>query len=392
MDKIYDVVIVGCGAAGMMAAITAASRGKSVIIIEKNEQPGKKILATGNGKCNFTNKVWKEDSFRGDSQFAWKVYNSFDYNKTIEFFEAIGVYHYDRDGYCYPYSRQAKSVNDCLLHRLYQLKVEIITSNAVSNIYKKDNLFYIVSDNNVCIKGTKVILTTGGKAYKSLGSDGSGYRLAKSFGHNITKLYPALVKLKVKENLKQLDGVRVLGEVKLLSPDKTYISTGEIIFGKNHISGIPIFELSRYGAEEIEKGNKVCIELDLFPDMSFDDMLTLINKRRTTISDKTYRLLIGLINEKLAGYINEDKNNAEDKYLVNSLKGLRFNVEGIGDFDGAQVTAGGIDTTEINSDTMESKLVTGLYFAGEIVNVDGTCGGYNLQWAWSSGYVAGMNI
>lgn len=395
MDNLFDLIIIGAGASGLFSAIVAADNGNKVLIIEKNDSAGKKLLATGNGKCNFTNTHWNSDSFRGDSEFAYDIYKKFDYKKTIEYFEKIGIQCLDKNGYCYPYSRQAKAVCDCLLHKLYKLGVKITTNANVIGINKCDGIFRINTSFNGVEEeffGRNVLIATGGKSYKSLGSDGSGYELAKGLGHHITRLYPALVKLYVNENIKVLEGVRVLADVKLSISGKEYISSGEIIFGKDSISGIPVFEISRYAAIALAEKKGVSISIDLVPDKDISELENIIDIRKNIISNKTYRLLIGLLNEKIATYLSNSKENEDTKILVRNLKGLKFSVSKPGGFDIAQVTAGGIDTKEISSDTMESKLIKGLYFAGEIVNVDGNCGGYNLQWAWSSAYVAGSSV
>ena len=394
MNKVYDVLVIGGGAAGMFFAIIAAENGKSVGIMEKNEAPGKKILATGNGKCNFTNTQWSEDSLRGDKDFAYNIYNKFDYKKTLEYFEELGIYHYERNGYCYPYSRQAKAVNDCLLHKLYKLGVDIINNSYVLEIYKDDEFEVKVQEGEEIKKyyGQNIVLATGGKSYKSLGSDGSGYTIAKKMGHSITDLFPALVKLNVKENIKALEGVRVMAKVTLKTANTMYSSRGEIIFGKNSISGIPVFEISRYCGEANSKGEEVSLSIDFFPDMDREELVNMLSIRKTNISEKTYRLLIGLLNDKIASYYSNSKENSDINVLVSKLKEFTFVGVVPGGFDMAQVSAGGVDTKEIDADTMESKIVKGLYFAGEIVNVDGNCGGYNLQWAWSSAYVAACAI
>lgn len=395
MNHIFDLIIIGAGASGLLSAIVAADNGNKVLIIEKNDNPGKKLLATGNGKCNFTNTHWTSDSFRGDSEFAYDVYKEFDYKKTIEYFEKIGIQCLDKNGYCYPYSRQAKAVCDCLLHKLYKLGVKIVTGTNVVGISKKQEIFQVVTTSNDMgeeFYSNNVLIATGGKSYKSLGSDGSGYKLAKNFGHHITGLYPALVKLYVTENIKMLEGVRVLADVKLSISGKEYRSFGEIIFGKDSISGIPVFEISRYAAIALAEKKEVVISIDLVTDKDVNELEHIIDIRKENISNKTYRLLIGLVNEKIATYLSNNKENEDTKVLANNLKGLRFSVSKPGEFDIAQVTAGGVDTKEISRETMESKLVKGIYFAGEIVNVDGNCGGYNLQWAWSSGYVVGNSI
>ena len=395
MKDIFDLIVIGAGASGLFSSIVAAQRGKKVIVLEKNDTPGKKLLATGNGKCNFTNTVWNYDSLRGDKEFAYDVYKEFDYKQTIEYFHRIGVHCYNKNGYCYPYSRQAKAVCDCLLHRLYKLGVKINLNVNVKGINKCNNVFKVTAlteGKEEVYYTNNVILATGGKSYKSLGSDGSGYEIAKRVGHKITKLYPALVKLHVKENIKILEGVRTIADVKLAIADTEYTSSGEIIFGKDSVSGIPIFEISRYASIALYEKKEVSIYVDLFPNMEIGELEDVISVRKETISNKTYRLLIGLVNDKMATYLSNNKENEDTSILAGNLKRLRFDVSKAGEFDIAQVTAGGVDTKEINSITMESKLVKGLYFVGEIVNVDGTCGGYNLQWAWSSAYVAGNSI
>lgn len=394
MDKIYDLIVIGGGAAGMFGAIVAANDGKKVAILEKNETLGKKILATGNGKCNFTNTKWSADSFRGSTEFAYKVYEKFDYKNTLKFFEELGIYHYERDGYCYPYSRQSKAVCDCLLHKLYKLGVDIYNETNVVNITKNE-MFQVDTNkagNSQKFYSKKVLITTGGKSYSCLGSDGSGYELVKSLGHNITQTYPALVKLYVAENVKALDGVRSIAKITLNTDGSEYWAKGEIIFGKNSISGIPVFDISRYCSKALANKKKAYLSLDFFPDIEKEELQNMINARKENISPKTYRLLIGLLNDKLASYYSNIKDNDLLDNLVTNLKGMRLNITKAGEFDVAQVTAGGVDTKEINSDSMESLLVNGMYFAGEIVDVDGNCGGYNLQWAWSSAFVAAKSM
>lgn len=403
---VRDVVIVGGGASGMISGIFAARNGHKVTILEHKDKLGKKLLATGNGKCNYTNLVQGKDKYRcEEANFPEKVLEGFDVSSTIEFFKELGVYPKERNGYLYPYSEQASSVLHVLEMELKRLKVKIQLSVHVKEVKKQGQKFLLYTENEV-IKGDVVILATGGCASPNLGSDGSGYQLAKSFGHRIIKPLPALVQLVSKEKfLKTIQGVRCQGSIQLFSNGKVIgHETGELLFANYGISGIPILQISRFAAKELDKGNKVTLGVDFMPELRGEEVKELLMARLLHNPMKNLEeMMIGLLNHKLSfvllkesglnvEMLCKDVGNKEIDRLVNRIKGLTLSIIDTNPFDQAQVSSGGVSTKEIDRVTLESKLVKGLFFTGEVMDVDGTCGGYNLQWAWSSGVVAARGI
>lgn len=404
----YDLIIVGAGASGLIAAITAARKGASVLVIEQNKKAGKKILATGNGKCNYTNLHQTQDCYRSDdSTFAMKVLSNFDVANTLRFFEDLGILPKERNGYIYPNSEQASSIVSVILMECERLNIKIVYNEKVKAVLQPD--FTVVTsreDNTEAVYyGKKLILATGGCASPKLGSDGSGYILAKAFGHTIIKPLPALVSLKSPDKFcKRVSGVRtqakvfVYAETKLLSQEE-----GEIIFTDYGISGIPIMQISRFASKALDKGKKVHLTLDFFVKRTEEELKhILISRCKNNPNKSLEEMMVGMLNNKLNYVIlKESKLNPESPCnkvsktdiinLAKMIKNFPIRINSPNTFDFAQVTAGGVSTSEINPLTMESKKKKNLYFAGEIVDVDGTCGGYNLQWAWSSGYIAGSN-
>lgn len=390
---INHVIIVGAGASGMMAAIVAARRGKKVLIIDRMVKAGKKIYATGNGKCNFTNTKYDYDSYRGNNtDIVAQVLKEFSYEETIDFFEELGILAMNRDGYIYPYSEQASSIVEVMLMELDNLGVKILLEENVEKI-TKDKEYIVYTDKGVH-KASKVILATGGKASPKLGSDGSGYRLAKGFGHNIITPVEALVQLKSKpKEFKTISGVRIKANITMnIQGEESRKNFGEVVFTDYGISGIPIMQLSRYAARALLNNKKVRLEIDFYPDMEDKELLVMLKHRQRKCAYKdNYQLLIGMINSKLAGFI-EKKSNGRIETMIKYMKHMPIEILGTNTWDNAQVSAGGVDTTEIDAFTMESKLNQGLYITGELMDIDGTCGGYNLQWAWATGYIAGKSI
>ena len=370
-----NVIVVGGGASGLMAAISAAKSGASVCILEHNEKLGKKILATGNGRCNFSNRLQEPSCYRSSQRnFPWQVIEQFPAEKTIAFFEELGICTRDRGGYLYPGSDQAASVLEVLQMEIERLQIPVEYGVQICGIVKKKEQFEIrtATKRYHC---QKLILATGSKASPVTGSDGSGYQYAKDLGHTIAPVLPALVALHAKENFfAALAGVRIQGKVTLfVDGTKCAEDTGELQLTKYGISGIPVFQVSRYASEGLYREKEVIAVLDLAPNVTekeMDDILRLRIRRHP--ERKMTEFFTGMYHQKFS-----------------QTKSLRITIKGTNDFDQAQICAGGVRTEEVDPKTMESHYVSGLYFAGELLDVDGICGGYNLQWAWSSGFVAG---
>ena len=403
-----DILVAGGGAAGIMAALTATENGKGkIFIIEKMGQLGKKILATGNGKCNYTNYYQAKECYRGnDVSFAWKALQKFGYKETISLFKSYGIIPYDRDGYVYPLPGQASCVRDILERELKSTKVVInkeakITDVSIHRKNGRQDGFIVVTGNNKYFT-QKLIIATGGKAGAVHGSDGSGYSLAKSLGHSVITPFAALTSCIIcGKYTKDWAGVRTKGTVRAYNSKGKLLceNTGELQFVAQGISGIPVFQVSRYISEEIVKGRKPYLTIDIMPLYSEEEIIASLlcrKKKNGSIGD----IFTGMLHNKLAAALLKFcdisiKRQAagltkdEASHIAAVMKNWRLEVKDTGGFEKAQVTGGGIPASEINAETMESKICPGLYFAGEVIDVDGICGGYNLQWAWTSGYIAG---
>lgn len=394
-----QVIIVGGGASGMAAGIQAAREGAAVTILEHMARPGKKLLSTGNGKCNLTNLNMSESAYRGaDSQFIKQVLEAVNADQTLDFFCGLGLFLTDKNGYVYPNSGQASSVLDALRFELDHLKVTMVCDCQVEKITKDLTLDTSLGK----MKADAVILAAGSKAASKTGSDGSGYELARGLGHHIIKPLPALVQLTCREGwYKQAAGVRTEGSVTIKADGRVLCSDkGELQFTDYGISGIPVFQVSRFAVRALSEGRKVTALLDLFPAMEEAALKELLYKRGLALSYRpAEEFLNGMLNKKLTwvllklagikGISTGQLKRPQIEKLSSLMKGLPTEITGSKDFDLAQVCSGGVDTKEVNPKTMESRLVKGLYLAGEILDVDGICGGYNLQWAWSSGILAG---
>lgn len=399
------IAIIGGGASGMMAAVTAAGMGAGVTVYEAKDRLGKKILATGNGKCNFTNLVQEDSCYRGTDAFFSKAARTvFSVEKTLDFFKNIGIEPKVRNGYVYPNSEQAASVADALFMELRAKKVKVMYAQVYS-VKEMDGQFLVKSEQGQA-EYDKVILCCGSCAGMKNPKEFTGYQLAERLGHHTTALIPALVQLRCKEKwFKTVSGVRTEGVVAVLENGKKIAEEkGELLFADYGLSGIPVFQVSRFAGEALLRGSKVTCQIDLLPGYTKEELEALLEKRFETLKSRTTEeVLTGLLNHKLNYVLLKeagmdpvaDSKKAYRKEDIAKLavryKNFNCQVTELNPFSNAQVCAGGVDTSEINPETMESKLVKGLYFAGELVDVDGTCGGYNLQWAWSSGYVAGMH-
>uniref|UniRef100_UPI004056B166 NAD(P)/FAD-dependent oxidoreductase n=1 Tax=Acetatifactor sp. TaxID=1872090 RepID=UPI004056B166 len=397
--------IIGGGAAGMMAAITAAGQGAKVTILERGERVGKKILMTGNGKCNLGNLDLDIDKYYG-SEKTWiaKAISCFGAEETVRFFQGCGLLLKNKNGYLYPASEQAAVVLDVLRNELNVLGVECITECKINKIQKeKVGKKILISDGKTEYLFDRVILACGSKAAPKTGSDGSGYKLAKQLGHSIIPTVPALVQLKCEETyLKAVAGVRAEGRIEVYRDGICVAAEkGEIQFTDYGISGIPVFQISRVVNYILREEKNVEVVLNLMPDYDKESFEQLIAGRKLLQTDRTVEAFFtGMLNKKLmtlfvklsglkANVPVEEASKEDVNRVYDYCRNWKLHVNGSNSYDNAQVCAGGVDVSEI-TEKMESRIVPGIYLAGELLDVDGKCGGYNLQWAWTSGYLAGM--
>lgn len=399
------IAVIGGGVSGMMAAITAASEGARVVLLEHNDRVGKKILSTGNGRCNFTNTHQEPICYRSDDPlFPWEVMQKFTAQDIISFFLSIGVYSKNRNGYLYPNSDQASAVLDALRMELERLKIEVQTGVHCREIVPGKKSLRICTDGET-IKADRVILCTGSKAAPATGSDGSGYDMAKRLGHRIVPVLPALVQLRCAEDFyKSISGVRVNAKVSLYADGQWEAEdTGEVQLASYGISGIPVFQVSRYASRALYEKKTVTAVLDFMPDFKEEYFRAFLENRIQTRPEKTLeQFFVGLFHKKLADLwirlskIPRTRNVAslrEDEIcrLIRLIKHFEVKVTATNSFEQAQVCCGGVDTEEVDPETLESRIVPGVYFAGELLDVDGMCGGYNISWALSSGFTAGRS-
>lgn len=401
----YDVIVIGGGASGMTAAICAARSKKRVLLLEKNAKLGRKIAASGNGKCNLTNALIST-AFYYDAypEVLTRILEHCTKDAILAFMKSIGIVCKEKRGYYYPASEQAAVVVQMLQAELIHNKVAINTEEYCKECYKEENLFHVITD-KAEYWAECLIMASGGMAAPKLGADSSGYQMLERMGHNIKLLSPALVQLTTKERyVKKMSGVRTEAAIRLLCSKQEYCEKGEIIFTDTGISGIPVFQISRYVQEALQHQQAVLLYIDTIPLYSKEDLkenitaligynpsLTLEYLFRTYCNHK---LVYAVLNEY--GFdaelpCNKLKNQELDK-IIQVFKNLSFSVNGTNGFDNAQVTRGGVPLDEIDADTMESKIVKGLYITGELLDIDGMCGGYNLHFAWSSGMLAGNAV
>lgn len=404
------LAIVGGGASGMLAGITALETNPDihVIIFDQKDILGKKILSTGNGRCNLTNKNMSLDYFRSDEpQLISSVLKAFGYSDTIRFFENLGLLMKSRNGYIYPRCDQASVVRSVLDNRLKELGADIRRENAVTSICRTKKGFQIETGSEK-IQADRIILSAGGKASSKLGSDGSGYTLVKSLGHSVVPVVPALVQLKVKDfAFQKASGVRTDAKVTALINGRMAASdTGELQITNYGISGIPVFQVSRYISRALYEKKNAQVMIDFLPELEEASLRELFNKKLQHLSEnqkaKPEDLLTGILHTKLipeilriSGIRFSAKLNmikgAELTRLCEVIKSCRLNISDTNGFDNAQVSAGGVSLKEVDMETMQSCITKDLYLAGELLDVDGICGGYNLQWAWATGYLAGKH-
>lgn len=404
-------VIVGGGASGMVAAlfVKKLSPKAKVKVFERMDRVGKKLLATGNGCCNFTNINMKSENFHSlDINIAWSIIKSFPPESVMEFFKAMGILNsIGEEGRVYPYSYQASAVLDCLRHTLTENGIEIITGVEITRIEKRNGIFNLLGKDNQSHTAKQVIITCGGASYKSLGSNGSGFELLKAMGHTITKLSPALTQLKTETNkIKGLDGIKVTARLSVIRSGKNdgdilFSQTGDVLFTSYGLSGPPALSASSLLHEYT--GISLTASLDFMPDYDITKITEILRERAKTLSQLPMEdFFTGMLNKRLGMLIiklsgieklsqkAESLTDAHIKRLAQSIKDYKIKITGTKGFETAQVTAGGAVLSEFNPVTLESKIVKGLYAAGEVLDVYGDCGGYNLHWAWASGRSAGI--
>ena len=421
-----NVIIIGGGPAGMIAAISSARLGNKVTIIEKMNSCGKKLLITGKGRCNITNNT-NIDGFIENTpcngRFLYGALNNFDNNDIIDLLEKEGVKtKVERGGRIFPVSDRSIDVLEALLKILKKLNVKILTNTKVEKIVVRDGKVEGVKINGIgedahcgplkdVIKADKIILATGGKSYPVTGSTGDGYKMAIELGHTITNIKPSLVPLVSKDSVcAKLQGLSLRNiAIKLRNNDKIiYEDFGEMLFTHYGVSGPVILSSSahlvRYkNAESLLKNNNIKLQIDLKPALSEEKLDLRILRDFEEVKNKEFKNSLNkLLPQKLIPVVIEktkidpykrvnEITKEERTKIVRILKCFEININGVRPVEEAIITSGGISTKEINPKTMESKIIKGLYFAGEIIDVDALTGGFNLQIAWSTGYTAGMN-
>ncbi|MBR3198851.1 MAG: aminoacetone oxidase family FAD-binding enzyme [Bacilli bacterium] len=396
-----DIVIIGGGASGMTAAIIAARKNKKVTILEKNDKLGKKILVTGNGRCNYFNEEINISHYHSDNEEDLKnIITKENKEKVISFFDSLGIIPKIKNGYYYPITKEATTILNALTYEIKRLNIKVITNTEVTEIKKED--YFIINPNKENIKAKKIIITTGSKAAPKTGSDGMGYSLAKSLNHTIIDPKPALVQLKGKgDYFNKWNGIRVEATLSLHEDDKFIKEeTGELQLTDYGISGIVTFNLSRYIARNINN-HKETININFMPWLN-EDPHKWLKKQIINLNLPITETLERFLNYKLVNIIlkksnikTNDWNKINDKEFSNIIKNLtkfEIEIESVNSFDKSQICSGGIPLPEINLKTMESLKTKDLYFAGEIIDIDGDCGGYNLGFAWISGIISGENI
>lgn len=426
-----EIVVLGGGAAGMAASIEAARAGKKVLLLEKMKRPGKKLLATGNGRCNYTNRLQEKSCYRGeDALKAFQVVEKFGFSETVDWFAEIGIIPAERQGYFYPASFQSASVLHALERELRSLNVEIHTEETVSSVSAegqgKGRQGFLVHSDKSSYLAKKILLSTGGMASPVHGSSGDGFLFAQALGHTVIPPVPALTSLILEGNfMKEWAGNRLQGKVWLFDETGQRIAEdeGEIQLVDYGISGIPVFQVSRFAAKVLAEKREVFLGLDSLPSYSEKEIFAeLVRRKNRALHMKTGNvrssenpakkgkiladfftagdLLEGMLPDKFIKALlkfsslsakepTEQLSEKKLAALAKNIKEFKVRVKAVSGFEKAQVCAGGVPLEEIRLETFESKKVENLFLAGEVLDVDGICGGYNLQWAWSSGILAG---
>ncbi|MBQ8264584.1 MAG: aminoacetone oxidase family FAD-binding enzyme [Oscillospiraceae bacterium] len=400
-----EVVIIGGGASGMAAAIAAAESGEhNVTLIERQARVGRKLLSTGNGRCNITNIGASAENYHGgDRRFAEYALGLWTPERVLGFFSELGLMTVtEYGGRVYPLSNQASSVLDVLRFALEKPNIRLLTGVTVESVRRRGSGFELRWEGE-SLRCDKLVVACGGCAGSKLGGVMDGYNLLKSLGHSRTSLYPSLTQIRTRPEIpRSMKGVKVQAAVKALKGKRELDrSSGDLLFADNGVSGTVVFDISRAVATA---GEGVSLEIDLFENLDRSGVKKYLYSRREArpaapakeIFAGALHSRVGMALCKYAGINPENPcselSAANMDALASAAKALRLEVTGVSGFESAQVTAGGISTAEFDPKTMESRIVPGVYACGEVLDIDGDCGGYNLQWAWASGLLAGESL
>ncbi|MDD2830229.1 MAG: NAD(P)/FAD-dependent oxidoreductase [Sulfuricurvum sp.] len=404
----YNLIVVGAGAAGMIAAITAARLGKRVVLLEKLKHIGAKLKATGGGRCNLTNTLSNEDfmqRFGRDGRFMTPALNALDHKALISFFAQIGVKSHAPDGYrVFPISHSALTIITALEEEMKRLGITVVCSERVESLVSDGESVSGVSTATTTYSAPNVIIATGGLGYPQLGAEGDGFTLASQAGHTITDLYPAMMPLKTKEVWGEGCRADTIPKVEIkidLPKAKNIRAKGDLIFTSTGIRGPVVLDIAREINPYLSKHGGVPILINMTKGMNEDQLLNHIKNEihkhpeqsilthiQTLLPESVGRALCILADADPQSGFNKLSGAVRDR-LIKLLAWTPLTVIGHDGFKMAMITRGGVSLKEISPDTMESKILRGLYFCGEVMNLDGPCGGYNLQWSFSSGYLAG---
>lgn len=404
----YDVLILGGGAAGLAAACALVRGGKTVAVLEKQSRVGRKLLATGNGRCNLTNLNARPEHYHGSRAAAAKLLALVSPKDALSFFASLGVPTVaDEEGRVYPMSNQAASVLDAL--RLYaaEMGCELKTECGAESIVKKGNRFFVQTSNGARFESKDVLVCTGGLAAPKLGACGDGYKILESFGHASTPKFPAIAALKTPpETVRALKGQRAECVLSLMEGSNVLrTERGEVLFSDGAVSGIAAMQLARICTQAQRSGKNCAVRLNFLPDTDERQAFSMLCERVEALPLRPMEdFLNGVVSKRIgqtlvraAGVEPQTRpadslSTKELRALARMLTAWTLPVTGVQGFDQAQVTAGGVSLRDFDWDTMQSRLVPGLYAAGEVLDVDGDCGGFNLQWAWSSALTAARHI
>lgn len=389
-----DVIVIGAGASGIIAALKCSKK-NNVKLIDSNNLVGKKITLTGNGKCNYWNSDININKYNSNNLEELNIILN-NKDKVLEYLTNLGIYPYIKDGYYYPYNREAKSIRELFERNINYKNIEFINNSKVLEIKKENNKFIVKCENNQ-YNCDKLIIAVGGLSYPKTGSDGSLYDEIKKLGHTFNKLSPSLVKLKSNNKyLKELENIRA-NAILSLEVDGKIIKEekGELQICKDSLSGICVFNLSSLASKYLDRD--LYINIDFIPNTN---ALELLNDRNKIIKKPVKELLETILDYRLIKVILNNSNIKEDEYLekidnkritnlINNIKSFKVKIIDLDNYEHAQVTKGGVKLSEINPYTMESKIIKNLYIIGEVLDVDGICGGYNLAFSFITGFLAG---